>query len=183
MDYNNLEKFKHCDFDNFFKLMRESFPSVERRSYEDQKKLLCKDSYNIIVGKDEKENIIAIMAVWEFNRFNFIEHFAVDSKMRGNGMGTSILKNYLNKCDKPIFLEVELPENDNSIRRIEFYKRLGFHLNNFEYLQPPLQKQHDFLRLKVMSYPRSVDNMEFTGFRNMVYDKVYKNHAIEKAGK
>jgi ribosomal protein S18 acetylase RimI-like enzyme len=183
MDYNSLEKFKHCDFDNFFKLMRESFPSIERRSFEDQKKLLFEDSYNIVLDKDEKENIIAIMSIWEFSGFNFIEHFAVDSRMRGNGRGTSILKNYLNKCDKPIFLEVEPPENDISMRRIEFYKRLGFHLNSFEYLQPPLQKKHDFLPLMVMSYPRSVDNIEFTDFKNIVYDKVYKNNSTERIDK
>ena len=109
MDNNNLKKFQHSDFDSFFKLMSESFPSVERRSYEDQKKLLSEDLYNIIVDKDENENITAFIANWEFNDFNFIEHFAVDSKMRGNGIGTSMLKTYLNKCNKPIFLEVELP--------------------------------------------------------------------------
>ena len=85
-----------------------------------------------------------------------------------------MLKAYLNRSDKPIFLEVELPENDISVRRIEFYKRLGFYLNDFEYLQPPLQKQHDFLPLKVMSYPRSVDEMEFINYKNTVYEKVYK---------
>jgi len=174
MCIKNLKKFRHEDFESFFRLLSESFPSIERRSYENQKKLLYEDSYSIIVNNDEKENITAFIANWEFNDFSFIEHFAVDSKMRGNGMGTSILKDYLNKCNKLIFLEVELPENDISVRRIEFYKRLGFYLNDFEYLQPPLQKQHDFLPLKVMSYPRSVDEMEFINYKNTVYEKVYK---------
>ena len=54
MDNRSLNKFQHCDFDNFFKLMSEAFPSVERRNYEDQKKLLYEDLYNIIVDKDER---------------------------------------------------------------------------------------------------------------------------------
>lgn len=174
MDNINLKKFEHIDFDSFFNLMSESFPSIERRSYEGQKKLLSEELYNIIVVKDENENMAAFIANWEFDNFNFIEHFAVDSKIRGNGVGTAMLKAYLNKCNKPIFLEVEPPTNDISMRRIEFYKRLGFHLNNFEYLQPPLQKQYDFLPLKVMSYPRSFSEREFINFRNTVYDRVYR---------
>jgi ribosomal protein S18 acetylase RimI-like enzyme len=174
MDNINLKKIEQDDFDSFFELMNEAFPSVERRNYQDQKNLLCEDLYNIIVDKDKDDNITAFIASWEFSDFNFIEHFAVDSKIRGNGMGTAILKFYLNKYNKPIFLEVELPENDIAIRRIEFYKRLGFQLNEFEYLQPPMQKQHDVLPLKVMSYPRSVNEMEFVNFKNIVYDKVYK---------
>ena len=73
-----------------------------------------------------------------------------------------------------IFLEVELPENDTSIRRIEFYERLGFYLNDFYYLQPPMQKQHDCLQLKVMSYPESINQEEFINFKDRVYREVYK---------
>ena len=174
MDDQNLGKFQYSYFDSFFNLMKEAFPSVERRSYEDAKKLLCEELYNIIVDKDENDNITAFIASWEFNDFNYIEHFAVEGKIRGNGVGTSMLQAYLNKSNKPIFLEVELPENDVSLRRIEFYKRLGFHLNNFEYLQPPMQKQHGFLPLKIMSYPIIVEENDFMNFKNIVYNKVYK---------
>jgi len=180
MENRKSEKLRPCKFDSFFELMSEAFPSIERRSYEGQKKLLCDDSYNIIIDNDEDGNIRAFIANWEFNDFSFIEHFAVDRKMRGNGMGISMLEDYLKRFNKPIFLEVELPENDISMRRIEFYKRLGFHLNNFEYLQPPLQKQHDFLPLKVMSYPRSVNEIEFMNFKNVVYDKVYNRQGTKR---
>ena len=170
----NLAKFQHCDFDSFFELMSEAFPSIERRSYEDAKNLLNEESYNIIIDTDGNKNITAFIASWEFSDFNFIEHFAVISKMRGNSIGTSMLMDYMNKANKPIFLEVEPPQNDISIRRIEFYKRLGFHLNNFEYFQPPMQKQHGFLPLKVMSYPESINQEEFINFKDMVYREVYK---------
>lgn len=174
MDNRRLNKFQHCDFNNLFKLMSEAFPSVEMRNYEDSKKLLYEDLYNIISDKDENDNVIAFIGSWEFSEFNFIEHFAVDNKMRGNGMGTSMLKDYLNKCNKPMFLEVEPPQNNLSIRRIQLYQRLGFHLNDFDYLQPPLQKQHDFLQLRIMSYPKHVNEEQFINFKNTVYDKVYK---------
>ena len=174
MNKKNVEKFQNSDFDRFFELMSEAFPSIERRSYENQKELLYEDLYNIIINKDKDHNINGFIANWQFNDFNFIEHFAVDSKKRGHGLGTSMLKEYLNKCNKPIFLEVEFPENDISKRRIEFYKQFGFYLNEFDYVQPPMQKQHDFLPLKVMSYPKSVNETEFMKFKNIVYDRVYK---------
>ena len=97
MENRKSKKSQHCNFDSFFKLMREAFPSIERRCYEEQKKLLCDDSYNIIIDNDEDENITAFIANWEFDNFSFIEHFAVDCKMRGNGIGTSMLKDYLKK--------------------------------------------------------------------------------------
>ena len=174
MKKKNVEKFENSDFDSFFELMSEAFPSIERRSYENQKELLYEDLYNIVINKDKDNNINGFIANWQFNDFNFIEHFAVNNKMRGHGLGTLMLQDYLNKCNKPIFLEVELPENDISKRRIKFYKQFGFHLNDFDYLQPPMQKQHDFLPLKVMSYPKRVNEAEFIKFRNIVYDRVYK---------
>lgn len=174
MDELSFNGFHYSDFDNFFKLMKEAFPSIERRSYEDQKKLLNEESYEIIVNKDKKQNINAFLANWKFNEFNFIEHFAVANDLRGHGLGSSMLKDYLNKSNRLIFLEVELPEDKTSMRRIKFYEKFGFCLNNFYYLQPPMQKEHDFFPLKVMSYPRAVNNSEFIKFKNIVYDKVYK---------
>jgi ribosomal protein S18 acetylase RimI-like enzyme len=174
MDKLSLKKFNYSDFDNFFELMKEAFPSIERRNYEDQKELLNEVKYEIILNKDEKQSINAFLANWKFNNFYFVEHFAVANELRGHGLGSLMLKDYLIKSNKLIFLEVEPPEDKTSMRRIEFYERIGFYLNNFYYLQPPMQKQHDFLPLKVMSYPRAVNNLEFIEFKNTVYDKVYK---------
>lgn len=174
MDEVSFKQLQYSEFDNFFELMKEAFPSIERRNYEGQKELLDIVEYEIIVNKNEKKSINAFIANWKLDEFNFIEHFAVANELRGNGLGTLMLKDYLRKSNKLIFLEVELPQDKTSMRRIKFYERLGFYLNDFYYLQPPMQKKHDFLQLKVMSYPRAVDNSEFIEFKNTVYDKVYK---------
>lgn len=174
MDKLNLKKFNPSDFDDFFKLIKEAFPSIERRNYEEQKELLKEVEYEIIVNKNKKHRINAFLANWKFDEFNFIEHFAVANELRGYGLGTLMLKDYLSKSNKLIFLEVEFPEDNTSMRRIEFYERVGFYLNDFHYLQPPMQKQHDFLPLKIMSYPRAADDSEFKKFKDIVYDKVYK---------
>lgn len=168
-----LNNAKKSEFDIFFDLMKDAFPSIERRNYKDAKKLFYEDLYNVILRKDGN-NIIAFLAIWDFEDFKYIEHFAVSKNNRGYGIGTSMLKEYLKENTNLIFLEVEFPSDEISRRRIEFYKRLGFYLNDFKYLQPPLQKHHDFLPLMIMSYPRSVDEIEFINLKNKVYDKVYK---------
>ena len=174
MEKSSLKIINEEDFQSFFKLMESSFPSIERRSREEQKSLFKENLYKVFGYKDDCGDVIAFIAMWDFEKFIFIEHFAVDSKMRGNGLGSFMIKELLQDCNKPIFLEVEEPENEIAMRRIEFYKRLGFNLNNFYYVQPPLQKQHELLPLKVMSYPVKVDVNKFNKFKNKVYDKVYK---------
>lgn len=174
MKKSNLKRINKEDFSSFFSLMENSFPSIERRSREGQKNLFKENSYKVFGHKDSSGNVIAFIATWEFENFIFIEHFAVDNKLRGNGLGSYMIKELLEECKKPIFLEVEEPENDLAARRIKFYKRLGFNLNHFDYLQPPLQKEHVHLPLKVMSYPSKVDGEKFNKFKSQVYNKVYK---------
>ena len=174
MNSYNLTKIDSEDFYSFYNLMSEAFPPVERRNLENQRKLLENDFYNI-VGYKENDKVIAFIASWEFENFNFIEHFAVDSSYRGNGIGSKILKQYLNNHkDKPVFLEVEYPEDDYSKRRIEFYKRFGFSLNDYEYVQPPLEEGNELLPLKIMSYPNESNDEQLNRFRNNVYKHVYK---------
>ena len=158
----------------FFCLLDKSFPNIERRSREGQKEIFDDDLYKVYGVKDHSGNVVGFIATWEFEKFNFIEHFAVDRILRGKGMGTHLLKEYINNSNKPIYLEVEFPNDDICIRRIEFYKRLGFKLNEFDYIQLPLQIGNELLPLKIMTYPSKVSNDEFIYFRKNVYDKVYK---------
>ena len=60
--------------------------------------------------------------------------------MRGNGIGTMLFKYYLTNTEKLTILEVELPEDEISSRRIKYYERMGMKLNEYDYLQPPLQE-------------------------------------------
>lgn len=81
---------------------------------------------------------------------------------------------YIGESARPIVLEVEPPDTDMAQRRISFYERLGFHLNPFEYMQPPLQKGQPELSLKIMSYPQTLTDAEFALYKETLYSKVYK---------
>lgn len=164
------------DFNEVYRIMKESFPESEMRSFEGQKNLLTKSNYKIVPKYDKsKKTLIAFIATWEFDDFVFIEHLAVTNKMRGQGIGGKLLKDYVNSCkNKRLILEVEPPYDDVSKRRIEFYERIGFHLHPFYYEQPPLQKDFDYIQLKIMVYPEKISEKEFTKIKKEIYKTVYK---------
>ena len=160
------------NFDLFFNILKNSIPENERRDYLSQKKLLFNCNYKPLVFKENNE-VLAIMAAWEFKDFIFIEHLAVNDKLRGKGVGTELIKNYLNKHKKRVFLEVEPPNCNISKRRVLFYERLGFCLNDFYYLQQPLNPGDSYLKLNIMSYPNYITEKEFDVYKKVIYKEVY----------
>ena len=64
----------------------------------------------------------------EYPNFIFIDYLLVDAKTRGKGIGSKVLS-WFKRKDKPIILEVEPPdaEDKDTIRRIRFYEKNGFH--------------------------------------------------------
>ena len=52
--------------------------------------------------------------------------YAVDSKYRGQGIGTKLLDNYRTRCYMEGFSEVQLEVRVTNTRAIDFYKRQGF---------------------------------------------------------
>lgn len=174
MNNYKLKKITVDDFDSLYKIMEDSFPSIERRTYDEQKSLFNNDIYNVIGYIDECGSVLAFLAFWKFNNFNFIEHFAVNNSLRGKGVGTTLLKKYLDNNNNLTVLEVELPEDNISTRRIKYYERIGMKLNEYDYLQPPLQEGKPLLPLKIMSYEKYIEHREFIELRNVLYRSVYK---------
>ena len=170
----NLTEITVSDFDSFYNVMEKSFPSIERRNYEGQKELFDNQIYKVIGFKDNNNKVCAFLAYWNLDEFNFVEHFAVDYNLRGMGIGTELFEYYIKNSDKITMLEVELPEDEISKRRIEYYKRMNMKLNEHDYFQPPLQEGKPLLPLRVMSYKREIKSDEFEDFKEKVYKKVYK---------
>ncbi len=160
-------------FDEIFKIMDEAFPDSEMRSYDNQKKLLQNNRYHMYREYDETGAIIGFLAYWALNSCTFFEHLAVHSQVRGKGIGKSIISKKLNDVKLPVFLEVELPETDTAKRRIAFYERLGFKLNNFFYEQPALREHETSQQLLIMSYPDAVSDEEFAKYKKEIYNNVY----------
>lgn len=164
----------HTTFDEIFAIMEASFPTSEIRTYEGQQELLDVPHYRLITEVNAEGKIIAFIACWEFPGFRFVEHIAVDPSIRGGGIGKKLMEEYIRQSGKPVLLEVESPLGEMEQRRIGFYERLGFHLNPYAYVQPPLREENADLPLQIMTYPNPVDEEQFNLYREILYTEVYK---------
>lgn len=161
------------DFDLVYEIMEEAFPRNEIRDYDAQKQLLKRRGYSLSPKYDEGDNLIGFIAKWEFEDFIYVEHVAVTSNGRGKGVGSNLLRKLLSSVDKKVFLEVEPVHDEISKRRVKFYERLGFKMNDFYYEQPPLRKKDKWTELKVMSYPDKISEIDFLKYKNEIYKEVY----------
>ena len=166
----NTTKF---DFNDVFALMREAFPKNEYRNYERQKALIENPYYKIIPYFGSDKNLIAFAAIWDFQSFKFVEHIAVGKQCRGMGIGSKIMQDIIENANSEVILEIEPPNNETSIKRLHFYEKLGFKLNDYEYFQPPLNENDKPIPLKIMSYSQKISEQKFEEFKNTIYSNVY----------
>ncbi|MGG1553858.1 GNAT family N-acetyltransferase [Paenibacillus ferrarius] len=161
-------------FDEVFKLLEEAFPVTEIRTYEGQRTLLEHPNYRLHIERDAAGRAAGILASWDFGTFRFVEHIAVGATIRGGGIGKRMLTDYMHSGASPIVLEVEPPDEAMAERRIHFYERCGFHLNDFPYKQPPLRAGQPEIALNIMSYPHPLTEAEFLPYKRILYAEVYK---------
>lgn len=160
------------NFNEVWKIFKNSFPEDERRSFEEQKILLNNALYNFNSIYDDNL-LVGFVAFWSFNDFIFIEHLAIDKNLRGKGYGGKIVNDIISKYGKIIILEVEKPMTTDAVRRISFYENLGFHLNEHEYLQPALSENKNPVPLSLMSHPKNIDKKDFVKIKKIIYETVY----------
>lgn len=169
-----IQKLKTQDFDNIYRLMEQSFPPDERRTYAEQKSLLSNPQYCIYILPDTASSgIKAFLAVWTFNDFVFIEHFAVNPLYRNSGFGSAMLKEAVQQMHHMVCLEVELPVQETAKRRIGFYERNGFFLNHYPYMQPPISDGRSPVPLLIMTSGSSISEERFLEIKNVLYKNVY----------
>ncbi|MGN1131761.1 MAG: GNAT family N-acetyltransferase [Ruminococcus sp.] len=171
----NIRKINNDEFDKVFEILKESFPTDEYRTYEEQKKLLDNPMYTIyVLPHSEYNDIMAFIAVWQFNDFAYVEHFAVSPRYRNQNLGSKIIKKVAEMLSCPLCLEVELPDTETAKRRIGFYKRNGFFFNHYTYVQPPFSKDKNPIPLAIMTSGGSIGKEEFEKIKAVLYREVYK---------
>lgn len=161
-------------FSELFSILEYSFPEDERRDFSDQfEKSKCQEFCTMTLSENGK--VLGFLNFWELSDFVYLEHFAVDKNLRGKGLGSELIRQLCGICTgKTIVLEAEPPElNEFSARRIEFYRRLGFHTNPFPYKQPPYRAGGEPVELVIMSRPQPLSESDFTEKIREIYRKVY----------
>lgn len=166
------------NFDQMYELMDKSFPPDEHRPYEEQKSLFHKQLYKVygLYSSDlsKGKKLQGFLATWNFNEIVFVEHFAVDSSMRNQGVGSKMIQELKRLTDARLCLEVEPPETELTKRRIAFYERNGFIYHDFAYMQPALSKGQNAIPLKIMTTGDKLDEAEFEQIKELLYNRVYE---------
>ena len=163
-----LQRINETNFPEIYRIMQASFSDDEYRPYDEQLALFEEPEYRIYYMP------AGFLAVWEFESFIYIEHFAVDPALRNSGTGSAMLQELVKQYQKPICLEVELPENELTRRRIGFYERNGFVFNEYPYIQPPISKGKSPVPLRIMTYGEAITRETFEAMKNVLYRSVYK---------
>ncbi|MDO4567578.1 MAG: GNAT family N-acetyltransferase [Clostridia bacterium] len=170
-----IELLARRDFDEVFALMEASFPQNEYRPYYEQKALLDDPAYSIYTFSDMGDGAVrAFIAVWKFDDLAFIEHFAVNPRYRNGGIGAQMLREVVDSLKTMVCLEVEPPHDEFSARRIAFYERNGFRLNEYPYIQPPIAQRREAVSLLIMTWGESVSEEVFERIKATLYSNVYK---------
>lgn len=160
------------DFDRIYSLLQCSFPADEYRPSEAQKALLSRPEYTAYVTDDAS----AVITVWQFNGFAFIEHFAVSPSLRNRGLGSQLLQLVISVLRCPVCLEAELPDTDLAARRIRFYQRCGFFVNPYPYVQPAYSSDRKSVPLLILTSGAPISESEFQTIRDNLYQTVYGIH-------
>lgn len=158
--------------DNIEKTYTDSFPPEERRDFSLIKDLTQTDTFTAFALLHDNK-YAGFITIWQLGDFTYIEHFAIDESARNGGIGGRALKQFLTNWNKPVVLEVELPTEEISKRRIGFYERLGFVLDNKNYQQPPYHPGDQWLDMLLMSYGNIDMNTEFERIKLCLYQRVY----------
>ena len=100
-----------------------------------------------VLNEDQVEGFVIY---WKFSGFLYVEHLAVFPSRRRIGIGAAIL-NQLLKEGLPVLLEVEIPFDEASTRRVDFYQRCGFRALPVYYHQPPYRKGESVVPMMLFS--------------------------------
>lgn len=137
-----VEKVEICHIDETSLLRAEeiyieAFPPEERRQW-DQIAVSVNLPKLRLDGIFVNESLAGIITTWDFGSFIYIEHFAVERRMRGRNIGGAVIAKLARRENRPLLIEVEpsgsTPDAD---RRIRFYRNHGFEVIDKSYVQPP----------------------------------------------
>lgn len=154
-------------------LYQSAFPAAERRDLDRWRDLRLEEpaftAYAILL----EEAFGGFLTVWQFEDFVYVEHFAVSPDMRGGGIGAQALATLIVQLSLPVVLEVEPAGEEMADRRIGFYRRNGFTLDERRYLQPPYRPGDDWLPLCLMSTDPVYLEAHYEKIVQTIYERVY----------
>lgn len=152
-------------------LLEQSFPSTERRDDAEQLKTMSHPDYRLCVILDGVTPV-GVVGYWDAAEFLYFENFCVAPNLRNGGYGSQTLAALTDGLQKPFILEVELPTDDLTRRRIAFYKRNGMVENSYPHVQPHYRPTDPDLSLLILTYKTPLSPEQYANFRAYLDENV-----------
>ncbi|MFZ4582988.1 MAG: GNAT family N-acetyltransferase [Paludibacter sp.] len=174
INFIKIENVYDPNFGEVYDLYNTSFPSYSRRSWAGLETVFNKkQAFNsVAVKKDSK--FVGLIHYWIFDKFVYIEQFAIHPDYRNAGLGTKVMKEFLKKHELPIVIETETPRTQIASKRIYFYERVGFYMISNFYMQPPYEGSQVLMSMLIMTNDYNYVNKYFQQIKNTIYKEVYK---------
>jgi ribosomal protein S18 acetylase RimI-like enzyme len=177
MSFNPMEiSFKKIGSEYEFEIIKclylSAFPPNERREYAELVNQLYAENCVVNLITDNRQ-IAGFFIFWDFGDFTFLEHFAIETELRGQGIGERVLVLFKENVKKPIFLETEPPNNEMNKRRVNFYLRNGFHLLNRQYFQPSYDGIKPEVEMILLSNISDYSEVQLDNCISVIREKVY----------
>lgn len=135
-----IEGEEHLLYPVFKALYETSFPLFEQRSAAQQQAAFGDKRYRLY-GYVEQGVFLGFIACWVFDGYRYVEHFAVDTSLRGNGYGSRILADFIaESVAERVVLEIDPVVDELSAARLRFYRRCGFSEQCFAHVHPPYDR-------------------------------------------
>ena len=125
-----IRKIKHSDIEQVRILLTNSFSSRYNKPFTSEN---FSDSKNIILVAEIKGILVGVASLHIIQKLTrkmgLIEDVAVDSKVRGNGIGKKLIENLMEYSVKAGCDKVSLSSSEENAT---FYKKIGFQVNELQ---------------------------------------------------
>ncbi|WP_281817364.1 GNAT family N-acetyltransferase [Brachyspira pilosicoli] len=159
----------------YHQIFNDAFPIEERWNFDMILENKNESSYKFYSILDD-DKPIGLTMIWSFEKFYYGEYLAIDKNLRGKNYGSEVLTKIFDMHnDKLIVIEVEPYDlNDIAKRRIDWYKRFGFILSDYDYDMPCIKDgKKDTMKMKIMTNREIKSKDEYNNIITTLYNKVY----------
>lgn len=162
-----------ADLETASRIYHESFPEEERRPWQQIVAPAIAGEPELLGIYDDDDIIAGLITFWWLGPELYIEHFAIEPSRRGAGLGSRVVECIRTVAGtRPVVLEVEPAAlSDEAARHVAFYRRHGFELLDYPYLQPPYLDGLPGVSMSLMSTSPTTDPADLA---DRLHRRVYR---------
>lgn len=140
----------NSNFNQLITLYKEAFPVSERREIEQLKRLVEEKDKMFFNAIECDGELCGLFIYWKFEEFYYLEHLAVYAEVRNRKIGQQVLDYITANLQGLRLLEVEPAESEMTTRRVNYYRRNGYEVLDYDYMQPSYHTRGESLPLWIM---------------------------------